>query len=442
QRAVLAACRAGLRVVDRHTAELAAWELQAGARGLAGELARLGLDAALAGGRPDRVLRWIDLHRAAVLSRPALLPPADPALAERLLALRALVFTSGGRPSIADQNRIVVLEKEIRSLDWCQRAQLAADRSSWDREELSAALGGRSLVSFVRHRDDLLAVSVVEGRHRLHLIGDVGRINSTVRSLRLALTFAAAGEPAGDAVAGTARELEELLFTGLPWLAGDRPLVIVPTGTLHNMPWAVLPSCQKRAVTVAPSVTSWLRASQRGPGEGDSRVWIAGPGLRHAQQEVRILHARHGGELLIGPAATVDRTMAAMDGADTVHIAAHARFRDDQPLFSAIRLADGALFGHDVARLRRPPRRIVLSACDSGRSAVRPGDEVMGFAAALLRQGTSTVIASVLPVPDDRAVGLVTQLHAGMSAGLDPAEALADATAAHGDLGFICLGSG
>jgi CHAT domain-containing protein len=171
-------------------------------------------------------------------------------------------------------------------------------------------------------------------------------------------------------------------------------------------------------------------------------VWIAGPGLRHAEREVQALHARHGGRLLTGAAAAVDQAMSAVDGADTVHIAAHGRFREDQPLFSALRLADGPLFGHDVPRLARAPRRIVLSACDSGLSAVRPGDEVMGIAAALLGRGTSTVIASVLPVPDSRTVGLVTALHAGLAAGSDPAAALADAAAEHGHLGFVCLGSG
>jgi CHAT domain-containing protein len=170
-------------------------------------------------------------------------------------------------------------------------------------------------------------------------------------------------------------------------------------------------------------------------------VWIAGPGLRHAEREVRSLHARYGGRLLVGEHATATNILSAVDGSDTVHVAAHGEFRADQPLFSAIRLADGPLFGHDLTRLRRAPRRIVLSACDSGRSAVRPGEEVLGLATALLGRGTSTVFASVLPVPDDRAVGLVTALHAGLAAGHDPAVALADASSAHGHLGFVCLGA-
>jgi len=47
----------------------------------------------------------------------------------------------------------------------------------------------------------------------------------------------------------------------------------------------------------------------------------------------------------------------------------------------------------------------------------------------------------VLPVPDRRAVGLVTSLHAGLRDGLGPAAALAAAQVGHGDLGFVCFGA-
>jgi CHAT domain-containing protein len=84
----------------------------------------------------------------------------------------------------------------------------------------------------------------------------------------------------------------------------------------------------------------------------------------------------------------------------------------------------------------------VLSACDAGRAAVWPGGEAIGMATALLRCGTATVVASVLPVPDRQAVGLVTALHEGLADGLGPAAALAAAQAVHGHLGFVCFGAG
>src|SRR6185295_1896419 len=109
-----------------------------------------------------------------------------------------------------------------------------------------------------------------------------------------------------------------------------------------------------------------------------------------------------GQRVLAGAGATADAVTAAMDGARLAHIAAHGVFRADNPLLSTIELADGPLTAYELERLPRPPACVVLSACDSGLSAIRPGDELMGFSAVLLGIGTRTLIASVLPVPADR----------------------------------------
>ena len=51
--------------------------------------------------------------------------------------------------------------------------------------------------------------------------------------------------------------------------------------------------------------------------------------------------------------------------------------------------------GYDLQGLDRAPAIVVLSSCDLGLSDVRPGDEVLGMAVALLSVGTATVLASV-----------------------------------------------
>jgi tetratricopeptide (TPR) repeat protein len=432
RRAATAACRAGLRLVAEYTAAVGAWELQAGVSGLACELAELGLAAALAGGRPRAVLRWADRCRAATLRRPAVLPPDDAELAARLVSLRAAV--TGARPR---QRRIAALEDRVRTATWVHAGRRRSD-PSWRIDELVDSLGSSALFSVFVHSGSFWAISVSGGAFRRHELGSTGAVAAALRSWRVALRM---GERGARAAAGSAAELDGLLFGAVRQL-GDRPLVVVPTDVLHGVPWGGLPSCVGRAVTVAPSVSCWLRTRTADGPRGSGSVWIAGPGLDHAEREVRSLRRAHRGRLLVGQQSTVDRALAAMDGADTVHVAAHGRFREDAPLFSQLDLADGPLYGYDLGRLRTAPRRIVLAACDAGRSAVRPGDEVIGLATALLRGGSSTVVASVLPVPDEAAVALMSALHKGLRAGIGPAEALATAQARHGDLGFICLGAG
>lgn len=276
--------------------------------------------------------------------------------------------------------RVRRLERQVRALD-ASSARIGVDRA-WTLGELFDALGDAELVQFVAHDGRLRAVSCVDGR------------------------------------------------------VDGRDLVVVPAPGM----WAELPVWPGRAVTVTPSIGAWLRATRADvPGAG--LAWLAGPGLRHAAPEARSLHARYGGQLRVGRAATARAALTAMDGADVVHIAAHGRFRADAPMLSSVELSGGPLFGYDVRSLRRAPRRVVLAACESGRAAVRQGAAI-GLALAFLRAGAATVIASTRTVPDRETMRLVTALHDGLAEGLRPASALADAQAEHGHLGFICLGAG
>ena len=101
-------------------------------------------------------------------------------------------------------------------------------------------------------------------------------------------------------------------------------------------------------------------------------------------------------------------------------------------MFSSLHLADGALTVDDVHRLRRPPHRIVLPACRSGVVAQVAGQDVIGFAAALLGQGTAGVVASIADVDDAATVQVMLDLHAGLVAGLRLDEALREARRGRG----------
>ena len=94
----------------------------------------------------------------------------------------------------------------------------------------------------------------------------------------------------------------------------------------------------------------------------------------------------------------------------------------------------------------------MLSSCESGLSAVHAGDELMGFTAAVFALGTATVIAAVVPVPDEATAGLMLALdERARSTASPPAEALVNARdAIAGDdrrrtvarAAFVCFGAG
>jgi hypothetical protein len=326
--------------------------------------------------------------------------------------------------------------------------------------DLKRVVGDHALVEIVDHDGVLQAVVVVGGRVRLRRLAAADEAASELEQLRFSLRRLARGHgsPASlaagvDAVAFGARRLDALLLAPLAADIGDRALVVVPTGRLHALPWSVLPSNLGRAVTVAPSASLWLRATAgpRDPTRGGI-VLVAGPGLPHASTEVAALARRYPtSRRLTGAAATCQAVSAAIDGADLAHVAAHGVFRADNPLFSSLQMADGPLTVYDLEALKEAPRTLVLSACDSGLSDIRPGDELMGLAAAVFALGTSTLVASLFPVPDDPTRALMLALHTGLRAGLAPAVALARAQrriAGKGPAGvataaaFVCFGAG
>jgi CHAT domain-containing protein len=152
---------------------------------------------------------------------------------------------------------------------------------------------------------------------------------------------------------------------------------------------------------------------------------------------------------LTGSKATVAATGSALANAPIAHLACHGRFRSDNPLFSGLVLHDGHLTVYDLEQVGSAPRLMVLSACESGVSAARPGEELLGLVTALCSLGTDAVVASVVPVPDLDTTQMMVALHHEMAGGASPSLALARARAAVDEatagglvtsLAFTCFG--
>jgi hypothetical protein len=467
QAAAETALRAGFRVMERQRATLGATELRVHVASHAGDLAALGLDLAGGRGSPEKLLDWIERWRAGSLRLRPIRPPDDAPLATALAELRRITSEAeaallDGKPASRLLARKATLEDRVRRLS--RRAagslfQLPAGPPALT--ELSAGLGDRVLLELADHREHVLAVTVRDGVARMHQLGPTRAARRSLDALLFALRRLALGHgsavslrSARESMATAAARMAEILLTPLADVLGDRPLVVVPTGSLRSTPWSLLPGCQGRSVTVAPSAAIWLHAARR-PRErsGDGRVvLVCGPGLGGAAAEIDELAASYPRALrLDGPLATVEATLSALDGADVAHVAAHGRLRGDNPLFSALELSDGPLTVYDLERLAEAPRLVLLPSCQSGVGSELAGDEVMGLTAALFALGTRTAVATVVPVPDEATRPLMVALHGGLRAGLSVADALARAQAA-GDPddpaalatagGFVCYGAG
>ncbi|MGW2649400.1 CHAT domain-containing protein [Streptomyces sp. NPDC001393] len=438
RRGVLEACRRGLDVLDDHRMTLGASELRAYATAQGAELAALAQEVSLAHGTPRRLLEWSERWRATVLSAPSTRPPADPALlsgltAYREIAARAEEARMEGRPVPALEREQRRLEREVRSRTRHIRGSAPHEGDRFDTARLLDRLGEACLVELAVVGGRVHVLLCGQGQVRrftggplAEAVAEAEHVQAGLR--RLAHPGAAARLPL---VQAAGLRLQELLLGAAADRLGAGPVVIVPPGALHRVPWALLPALRDRVLSVSPSAGSWLRARETEPPPGGRHVLVRGPGLATGGAEVPELVGRYGtATVLEGDQAQVPRVLEQLDGAALAHLAAHGTFRADSPLFSALRMADGPLIVHDFERLARSPYRIILSSCDTARLASVGADELLGLVTALLPLGTAGVVASSAPVNDAAVVPLMLALHKGLDAGLSLAEALRDARAA------------
>ncbi|ANB09804.1 hypothetical protein SAM40697_5851 [Streptomyces ambofaciens] len=302
-RGVLEACRRGLDVLDDHLMTLGASELRARATAQGAELAALAQRASLVSGGPRRLLVWSERWRATVLTAPPTRPPADPVLLSAMTAFRELAAraddarTGGGRPVPALEREQRRLEREIRSRTLHMRGEAPGDGDRFDVARLLDRLG-----------DDvrLVELAVLDGRVHVLLCGQ-GRVRRFEAGLlaeaereaehvqaglrRLAHPGAEARLPLVEAAGA---RLQELLLGPAAAHLGTGPVVVVPPGRLHRVPWALLPALRERVLSVSPSASSWLRAKETAPPPGGRQVLVRGPGLASGGAEVPELAGRYG----------------------------------------------------------------------------------------------------------------------------------------------------
>ncbi|GIH25040.1 hypothetical protein Aph01nite_33500 [Acrocarpospora phusangensis] len=448
-RRLLHACHRGLALIDAHRLTLGSAELRALASAQGAEFAALGQRQYLRSGRTGDLLTWTERWRATALAVPAVRPPDDRELQARLTALRqtdaslAKARANGSAAAATLDRERRQLEAEIRTRTLRLRGSGPYDGQAPDRRRVLNAIGdtGR-LIELLVVDGDLHLLLCGGDRVRRYEIGPVSAALAEIEFARSRLRrLAYETVPPAHDLAEAGRRLDAaILGPAARHLDGD-PVVVVPPGILHATPWGLLPSLRRGPFSIAPSAGSWLRARAAQPPADDAVVLVRGPGLPHADDEIRSIADLYGkATVLENGSATAPTVLAALEGCALAHVAAHGTFRADSPLFSALHLDDGPLTVYDFERLGRAPYRLILSSCDSAQMAAVGADELLGLAAALLPLGTAGIVASVVPVNDAVAASFMAALHARLRLGRTLAEALHESRGP--DVSFIAIGAG
>ena len=435
--AARAEVREGLSELHDWQSSFGSLDLQSTLVGHGRALAMQGLRLALDDGSPALAFEWSERSRALVGRVTPVRPPADEKMAAELTELRVL-HAADPPPLSDDGRRLEELRAHIREQSWYgDGGGRVGEPAAID--EVQAELAGTDscLVAHIVVDDRITAVVVTGTSAHTVALCDAEPVRQDLDRIAADLDMAASqlAGPFAAAIRGSLDErlkvVSDLLVSPVLPLVGDRRVVLTPSAQLAGTPWTLLPGLAGRPVTVPPSATRWLELRRAAP-SGPRRVGlVAGPNVERAVEEVtRSAAAWRDATVLTGDRAVAARVAELATTVDVLHLAGHGRHPGDNPLFSALDLADGPWFGYDIDQLSNTPATIVLSSCELGRASIRSGDEVVGMTAAWLHAGARCVTSSPTLVADDVACDVLAGWHRRVAQGSAPADALADAAAA------------
>ena len=318
-----------------------------------------------------------------------------------------------------------------------RRALSTSIAPSFGLRDVRASLGQGAVLDFVLHRGALSAFLVEQDRLEvLPGVVDEGELSRLSHDLLFELRRAALAPISERSVTPALSAALEQVASLVLWPALDaagnppRELAIVPSGPLGRLPWGALPLPDGRPLAAASKLTlvpglrlAWTarRSQSRGP---TLVVAVPGDGLENVVREAEaVAAALPGATLLTGSEATAARFLDQAPRASWIHFAGHGVYQAGR---SGLRLADRWVLAEELDGLRLGAGGVVLSACQTARALVRPGEEWFGLPRSLLLSGAGAVLAAQWDVDDAAAAGFMGEVYER----LDQGDALGGAVAA------------
>lgn len=331
-----------------------------------------------------------------------------------LSAEQAEVLTSQAKRRERELLRVILEAPPSASVGAALRHSSAATLA-----QIRGALGPKaSLIEYFPIGEKIYAAVVTEKKLNFIFLAHFEEIAVSSRMLKFQLSkshlnanyrerFATA---LFDSVHSHLRKLYDLLIAPLRSFIETRDLVIVPYGPLHSLPFHALFNDERYLIDdfricYAPSASIFahepfpLANSDGGTlilGVDDART----PFIRDEVEAVASVTPKP--EILFGPEATEQALREKGYYSRFIHIASHGMFRQDSPMFSAIRLADSYVNLYDLYRMNLRVELLTLSGCVTGMNVVEHGDELLGLTRGLLYAGARSLLLSLWDV-DDRS---------------------------------------
>jgi CHAT domain-containing protein len=280
-----------------------------------------------------------------------------------------------------------------------------------------------ALVEYYSTGDRLLAAVVTRGDIQIVPVSVVSRVLHFLHLLRFQLSKFRMGTayvhrfelPLLKATQGHLESLYADLIAPLRDHLHAKHLVFVPHGALHFLPFHALRNgdeylCDAHTISYAPSATVFALCQEKAPSDLPHSLVLGIPDERAPQilSEVQsVASLLPHPELFVGSQATAAVLRQRGATSNLLHIATHGNYRQDNPMFSGIRLGDGYLNLYDLYQIRLPAKLVTLSGCATGMNFVSAGDELLGLQRGLFCAGASSLLLSLWDVHDESTAALM-----------------------------------
>jgi len=295
-------------------------------------------------------------------------------------------------------------------------------------EKLQAALPADSaLIEYYSAGDRLIAAVVTRHSIEITPITVFSRVIHFLHLLRFQLSKFRMGatythrfeQPLLQATQSHLEALYAELIAPLRSHLQAKHLIFVPHGPLHFLPFHALKGgdsylCDTHTISYAPSATVFALCQEKPPTNMTASLVMGIPDERAPQilGEVQSVAAiLPQSELFLGPQATADVLKKNGSRSALLHIATHGNYRQDNPMFSGIRLGDGYLNLYDLYQMRLSARHVTLSGCATGMNFVAAGDELLGLQRGLFCAGASSLLLSLWDVHDRSTANLMQSFY-------------------------------
>jgi CHAT domain-containing protein len=284
-----------------------------------------------------------------------------------------------------------------------------------------------ALVEYYSTGDRLVAAVVTRNSIKITAVSVVSRVIHFLHLLRFQLSKFRMGaayahrfeQPLLSATLGHLEALYAELIAPIREQLSAKHLIFVPHGALHFLPFHALRDghkylCDSHTVSYAPSASVFALCQEKTGSEMPNSLVMGIPDERapHILNEVQsVATLLPHPELFLGSQATSDILRKRGAASSLLHIATHGSYRQDNPMFSGIRLGDGYLNLYDLYQIRLPAKLVTLSGCATGMNFVSAGDELLGLQRGLFCAGAVSLLLSLWDVHDESTSALMRQFY-------------------------------